>query len=93
MSVTRPTLRFLPGADELLLDELDELDPLDAPGELLELLEELLELLPHAASASATTRLIAASPHHLMRTFTALPFARRKTQRYRPLTTTHIKPG
>lgn len=84
MSVTRPTLRFFPGAEELLdeLEELeDELDELELLG-VLELLLEELELLPHAARvrASATT-LIAASPNRLILAFTRLPFAGGKTQR------------
>jgi hypothetical protein len=81
MSVTNPTLRFLPGA-VLLLEELDELDELELGAlELLEVLE-LLELLPHAARvAASTTAPIAASPNHLILAFTGLPFAAGKTQR------------
>jgi hypothetical protein len=80
MSVTRPTLRFLPGA-VVLLEELEELELLGALELLLELLE-LLELLPHAARVRASaTDAIAASPNHLILAFTGLPFARGKTQR------------
>ena len=81
MSVTSPTLRFLPGA-VLLLDDVEELDELalGAP-ELLELVE-LLELLPHAARVRASaTAPIAASPNHLILDFTGLPFSSGKTQR------------
>ena len=76
MSVTRPTLRFFPGA-VLLVDELEELVEALLPLELL-LLLELLELLPHAARASAAIRLTTASPNNLIRTFTRLPFGRWK---------------
>ncbi len=77
MSVTSPTLRFLPGA-ELLLEELDE------PDELLELLElpELLELLPQAARTRASaTAPTAACAKYLNRAFTGLLSGRTKAQR------------
>jgi hypothetical protein len=79
MSVTSPTLRFFPGAEELL-DEL--LDELEAPLGLLELDDVVDELLPHAAktkiSATAPTT---ADTRYLIRAFTGLLSGRWKAQR------------
>jgi hypothetical protein len=77
MSVTRPTLRFLPGA------ELEELvvppPPLALAVPVVPVVPVLLlELLPHAARARTTIRLSTASPNNLIRTFTRLPFGRWK---------------
>lgn len=81
MSVTSPTLRFLPGAEEELLDEL-ELELLLELLVLVEPLDELEVLLPHAAKANISARApTAAHAKYLIRAFTRLLSGRSKAQR------------